>query len=143
MTVKPSDIFMAIPPGETVAAELNARGQTIEDLVAAMELDTAKAKKLLTGEIAIDVELASGLGEFFGSPAAFWQRLEAQYREAVAAGKPTELAPRNPAGNIALRVPRSLHQRIRRLAAIEGVSMNHCLLAIVAEGVARHEMQNL
>jgi predicted HicB family RNase H-like nuclease len=48
---------------------------------------------------------------------------------------------RNKGGNIALRVPKSLHQRIVRLAATEGVSMNPFLLAIVAEGVARQELQ--
>ncbi len=142
-TIKASDIFLAIPPGETIAAELTARGQSIDDLAAFCGLDLDSARSILSGDGAITEDLAAKFGEFFGGSAKFWIRLETQYRGALNSGKPTEVTPRSPAGNIALRVPKSLHQRIRRLAAIEGVSMNHYLLAIVAEGVARQEMQNM
>ena len=132
---------MAIPPGETMAAELTARGQTTEDLAADCGVDLASAMALVRGELSITSEVAAKLGAFFGSSPAFWLKLEAQYREALDAGKAVEPIPPH-GGNIALRVPKSLHQRIRRLAALEGVSMNHCLLAIVAEGVARQELQH-
>jgi antitoxin HicB len=42
-----------------------------------------------------------------------------------------------PSGNIALRMPRSLHAELARRAALEGVSLNQLMVAMLARGLAR------
>jgi antitoxin HicB len=41
------------------------------------------------------------------------------------------------AGKIALRIPRSLHARVGRLASHEGVSVNQLLVSLISEGIGR------
>ncbi len=43
-------------------------------------------------------------------------------------------------GRILLRLPRSLHQRIARTAAQEGVSLNHYLVSLISENHAVHRL---
>jgi addiction module HigA family antidote len=134
--IDPTDIPMSIPPGETIAAELEARGQAVQDLAARTGLTTDNIQSIMSGDAAITEDVAGQLGQFFGTSAALWLNLEHQFRQSKSAG-----AASSASGKIALRLPRSLHERVIHLAQIEGVSMNHCLLSIVAEGVTRHEIR--
>jgi len=131
-----SDIPIAIPPGETILAELEARGQSLQDLTNCIGLAPGQVQAVVSGDSEVTPELASLLAEFFGTSVAIWTNLEQQYQAALHAKK---IVGAN--GKIALRLPKSLHERVIDLAEAEGVSMNHCLLSIVAEGVARYELR--
>ncbi len=41
-------------------------------------------------------------------------------------------------GQLRLRLPKSMHERISQLATAEGVSINTLLLSLIAEGAGRH-----
>ena len=58
-----------------------------------------------------------------------------------AAGKPAppEDAVADYSGQLRLRLPRSLHERVSQLATAEGVSINTLLLSLIAEGCGRRQ----
>ena len=73
-----------IPLGELLQEELEARGLTREGLAAAVGRpqraigDLCKGRRVLTADIALDLE------EALGTPAHIWTTLEADYRVALA-----------------------------------------------------------
>jgi antitoxin HicB len=50
---------------------------------------------------------------------------------------PPEDAAADYSGQLRLRLPRSLHERVSQLATAEGVSINALLLSLIAEGCGR------
>lgn len=137
-----SDIPFAISPGDTIFEELNARGQSVKELAAALGIDLQAGHALVTGQGEITPDLAEKLGAFFGTSAAVWSNLEAQYREALAEAKPaaTEAAiaeRQDVSGKFVVRVPKSLHVALKDLAETEGISLNQMVVAMLAEGVGR------
>ncbi len=74
----------AVPPGEVLAAELELRGMTQQELSKRTGLTPkhiialAKAKSAITPETAIKLERALGM------PAEYWLNLESQYQEVIA-----------------------------------------------------------
>ena len=46
-------------------------------------------------------------------------------------------APKTYSGQFVQRIPKSLHQRLARRAATEGVSLNHLAATFLADGLAR------
>ena len=54
---------------------------------------------------------------------------------------PPEDAVADFSGQLRLRLPKSLHEEVSRLATAEGVSLNTLLLALVAEGCGRRSPQ--
>ena len=74
----------AIPPGELLQEELEARGMTQKLLAqmvgrpAQLISEICRGKKEITADTALDLEKALGI------PAYFWMNLEADYRLALA-----------------------------------------------------------
>jgi addiction module HigA family antidote len=74
----------AVPPGDVLAAELELRGMTQQELAKRTGLTPkhivalAKAKSAITPETAIKLERALGM------PAQYWMNLESQYQENLA-----------------------------------------------------------
>ena len=54
---------------------------------------------------------------------------------------PPEDAVADYSGQLRLRLPRSLHERVSRLATAEGVSLNALLLSLISEGCGRRSAQ--
>lgn len=50
---------------------------------------------------------------------------------------PAEDAAADYSGQLRLRLPRSLHERLGKQASLEGVSLNQLLVALIAEGAGR------
>lgn len=140
--IKHSDIPFAIPPGETIFEELNARGQSVKELAIALGIDVDAGHALVTGQLEITPDLAAKLGTFFETSAAIWSNLESQYREALAEAKPaaTEEAiaeRQDVSGKFVVRVPKSLHVALKELAEAEGISLNQMVVAMLGEGLGR------
>jgi antitoxin HicB len=54
---------------------------------------------------------------------------------------PPEDASADYSGQLRLRLPKSLHERVSQLATAEGVSLNTLLLSLIAEGCGRQAPQ--
>jgi len=118
--------------------ELEARGQTVEDLRIGLGYDTNELQALLSGTTIIDDSLAERLSGYFGIAASFWINEELRWRSSLARRAEKEEAKlKTASGNVALRIPKNLHARIIDLASDQGVSMNHLLLSMISEGVGR------
>lgn len=70
------------PPGDTIRDLLEERKQTPSQFAELMGVSTDVAKKLLSGSVPIDNQLADALARIFEVPAQFWHRREHHYREA-------------------------------------------------------------
>jgi plasmid maintenance system antidote protein VapI len=144
-SITASDLGFAVRPGEQIEAELAASGESTCDLAEALRVDLSALNSVISGESPITAAFADSLARHFGTSAGLWLSLERQYRDALAGGEAplTETAVRErlarPNGRVALRIPRSLHERVVHVAEEEGVSMNQLLVALIAEGVTRHE----
>ena len=75
---------IAIPPGELLAEEIEARGMTQRELALAMGRSSQAVSAILRGVKAIDARTAIEIEQALGITASFWLRLEAQYRLALA-----------------------------------------------------------
>ncbi len=71
----------AIPPGETLAEQLEQRGMTVAELASRMRTSESYADKLLKGDVFLTVDTARRLENALGIPAHFWLNLEQIYRE--------------------------------------------------------------
>ena len=74
----------AIPPGETLRAELAARGISQRKLAKAMGRPVQGVNQIVLGRKAITPRTALELEQVLGVPAYVWVRLEADYRLALA-----------------------------------------------------------
>ncbi len=59
---------LAIPPGETLAEELEVRGMTQEELAARMDCSPQVIDEIIRAERAITPEIASALGKALAGP---------------------------------------------------------------------------
>jgi addiction module HigA family antidote len=75
---------VAIPPGETLAEELEARNLTQSDLARRMDRPVQAINEIVRGKKAITAETALQLERVLDTPAAFWLHLEADYQLTVA-----------------------------------------------------------
>ncbi len=73
-----------VHPGRTLAAELAARGQTAGGLALRLRVPPNRVTDIVRGRRAVTAETALRLGHYFGTGAAFWMNLQAQYDLAVA-----------------------------------------------------------
>ena len=71
---------LAIPPGETLADEIAARGMSLTDLTARLGQPVRVVKEIVRGKKAITEDTALGLEKVLGIPAMFWVNLEQNYR---------------------------------------------------------------
>ena len=71
---------LAIPPGETLAEELEARGMTQEELATKMGCPPRVIDEIIRAERAITPEIAAGLGKALGIDGQFWINFEEHYR---------------------------------------------------------------
>jgi hypothetical protein len=146
--IEAKDLPFAVPPIEVLREELGLRGLGERDLLP-FGITPEEFKQLMGANPRIDRELSAKLAKAMGmSDPGVWARLDANYREALAVGKPvaSEAAARGgnggadrkrPSGNIALRLPSSIHARLIEEAEREGVSLNQLLLTYAAEGLGR------
>ena len=82
MTTKTPRVYsdLAIPPGETLAEELEVRGMTQEELADNMGCSPQMVNEIIRAERAITPEIASALGKALGIETQFWTNLEDDYR---------------------------------------------------------------
>ncbi len=73
--------YIAVPPGATIREQLGDRGMSQKEFAARMDMSEKHISKLINGEVQLTVETAVRLETVLGVPAAFWNRLEAMYRE--------------------------------------------------------------
>ncbi|MGI8891777.1 MAG: HigA family addiction module antitoxin [Chthoniobacterales bacterium] len=74
----------AVPPGETLEETMGSLGMTQRDLADRTGLTVQTLNRIFKGEQPITYETANKLELVTGTPAAFWNNLEAQYREQLA-----------------------------------------------------------
>ena len=71
---------LAIPPGETLAEELEVRGMTQQELAATMGCSPQVIAEIVRAERAITPEIATALSKVLGGSSQFWTNLEEHYR---------------------------------------------------------------
>jgi HTH-type transcriptional regulator/antitoxin HigA len=75
---------VAIPPGATLAEEIEARGMSQAELARRMGRPIQAVNEIVRGKKAITAETALGLEDVLGTPAHFWLRLEADHQLSMA-----------------------------------------------------------
>ncbi len=75
---------LAIPPGETLADELDAREMTQKALAEKMGRPLQAINEIVNGKKAITAETALELQDVLGIEAEFWMNLESHYRLTLA-----------------------------------------------------------
>jgi addiction module HigA family antidote len=73
-----------VHPGHTLAAELVARGMSGHALALKLRVPANRLSDIIRGQRAISPETALRLGRYFGTGAAFWMTLQANYDLALA-----------------------------------------------------------
>ena len=71
---------IAIPPGELLGEELEARGMSQQDLARRMGRPAQMVNELIHGKKALTPETALGLEKVLGIPASFWTNSESSYQ---------------------------------------------------------------
>ena len=113
MTTKKRTLYsdLAIPPGETLAEELEARGMTQKELASHLGRPAQVINEIIKGKKAITPETALGLEAVLGISAQFWVNLEAKYRLTLARNSRRDLAIADSASDGALR-PQGMRQAL-------------------------------
>ncbi len=75
---------LAIPPGEILAEEIEARGMTQKELAAQLGRPAQAVSEIVNAKKAITPETAIGLERVLGIEASFWMNLETDYRLTLA-----------------------------------------------------------
>ena len=96
MTTSSRRLFsnLAIPPGETLAEELEFRDIPPIAIAERLGWSGDLMFKIFTGEQAITPDIAAGLEQELGISAELWLNLEGRYRETlarIAANKPAKV----------------------------------------------------
>jgi len=73
-----------VHPGQTLAAELSARGLSAHALALRLRVPPNRISAIVAGTRGITAETALRLGRYFGNGAAFWMALQSQYDLALA-----------------------------------------------------------
>lgn len=68
-----------VPPGETLAEEMSARGLSANTLALKLRVPANRITDILRGKRAISAETALRFGRYFGTGALFWVNLQARY----------------------------------------------------------------
>jgi len=76
--------FQAIPPGETLLEEIEARGWTQADFAEITGRPTQAINEIITGKKAITPQTAIAFGNALGTSAEYWLNLESLYRLTLA-----------------------------------------------------------
>ena len=86
MTTKTPRVYsdLAIPPGETLAEELEVRGMTQRELAARLGRPPQVVNEIINGKKAITPDTAIGLCQVLGIEATFWTNLESRYQMTLA-----------------------------------------------------------
>jgi HTH-type transcriptional regulator / antitoxin HigA len=74
------DTDYAVAPGETLRELLEERGLSQRDLAQRAGLSPKRVNRLLQGLVPLSADVAVRLERVTGTPARFWNRLEATYR---------------------------------------------------------------
>jgi HTH-type transcriptional regulator/antitoxin HigA len=72
---------IAIPPGATIREQLENRGMMQKEFALRMGLSEKHVSRLINGKVELTQDVALKLEFVLGIPAAFWNNLEAIYRE--------------------------------------------------------------
>ena len=80
MATKQTPIRFAVPPGEIIREELEARGWSQEKLAAEMGRPYQALNAIINGHKKITADTAIDLGDAFGTSAVYWMNLEAAYQ---------------------------------------------------------------
>ena len=75
---------LAMPPGEALAEEIEARGITQRELAARLDCPPQVVNEIIRGKKAITPDIAIVLGKVLGGEPGFWANLEADYRLTLA-----------------------------------------------------------
>ena len=75
---------LAIPPGEFLEEEIEARGLSREALAAGLGLSVEIVNEIICGQRAITPKIAAALDDFLGLSALFWLNSEARYHLTLA-----------------------------------------------------------
>ena len=75
---------LAIPPGEVLAEEIEARGMTQRELAARLDRPPQVVNEIIRGKKAITPDTAIALGKVLGGDPGFWTNLEADYQLTLA-----------------------------------------------------------
>ena len=75
---------LAIPPGEALAEEIEARGMTQRELAARLDCPPQAVNEIIRGKKAITPDTAIALGKVLGGDPGFWTNLEADYQLTLA-----------------------------------------------------------
>jgi antitoxin HigA-1 len=72
-------------PGEIlVDMFMEPEGYSVESLAAKLQVPTSEIERIVHGECGITPDMATLLGQAFGTTAELWLRLQRNYEEAVA-----------------------------------------------------------
>ncbi len=82
-----SKTVIATPPGATIKEQLEERGMTQKEFSIRMDMSEKHISKLVNGEVQLTPDMAIRLEIVLGTPAGFWNRLEAIYREKLIRAK--------------------------------------------------------
>lgn len=72
------------PPGHTIADILKENGYSLAEFAARMSMTRKDARRLLSGQLPLTLNIAGKLVIEFGGTVTFWQTREQQYREGLA-----------------------------------------------------------
>lgn len=75
---------VAIPPGETIREQLEDRGMNQREFALRMGISEKHISHLINGKVELTSDMAIRLETVLGLPAAYWNNLEAIYREKLA-----------------------------------------------------------
>jgi addiction module HigA family antidote len=75
---------IAVPPGETLAEEIQSRGLSQSELARRMGRPVQVINEIIRGKKAITATTALGLEDVLGVSAEFWLRLEAGFQLSAA-----------------------------------------------------------
>ena len=80
------DIYsnLAVPPGEFLQEEVDARGLPVSALLEELHLEPQHLQRLLSGEGRVTADVALDLEHLLGLSADFWLGLQADYDLALA-----------------------------------------------------------
>lgn len=73
--------YIATPPGATIKEQINDRGISQKEFAVRMDLSEKHVSRLINGDVQLTPAVAMRLEIVLGTPAVFWNRLEAIYRE--------------------------------------------------------------
>ena len=79
--IKISENFIAIPTGETIKDILYDKFISERRFAELMNMSTEDTEKLLEGDAAITLKIATDLERIFSVPATFWTNLESIYQK--------------------------------------------------------------